>query len=508
MTRRRARSSATARTLLGLVTAGALAASSALAPASAAPAVDPGLEPYYGQVLTWEPCEQGRECAWLTVPRDYAEPAGPTIRLRLTRVPASGPADRRQGSLVVNPGGPGASGLDFASYVARSVAPAVAREFDIVGFDTRGVGRSAPVRCMTAEQTTRWLRADLSPDTPAEERRIMALGAKLARGCLEMSPGIARHVGTENTVRDLDIMRAALGDDRLNLLGYSYGTYLGSLYAEDFPDRVGRFVLDGAVDPSLDVMEISKGQSRGFQVAVTRFAKDCAQSSNCPWPGPYTSVISGINRLLSDIDRTPMPTGAARQLVQAEALSAIFYAMYSPALWPSLRFALNQAALGDGRGLQTIADYAADRTLPNQYETNMASAFPAIACWDGPAAPGRAALKAAAAAWSRKAPVPELARAMSWGNAACSAWFGHSTRIPAPALSTTTSPILVIGTTYDPATPYAWAQALARQLPTATLLTYDGDGHTAYGSGSRCIDDAVDRYLLTGEVPPAGTVCR
>ncbi len=468
----------------------------------------PELADYYAQTLDWASCGSDLDCAWLTVPLDYSDPAGPRIRLRVSRASATGVPENRQGSLVVNPGGPGASGLDFAAYVALGLAPKVAEQFDIVGFDTRGVGKSIPVTCMTGAETTRFLRADGSPDTRAEELRLMTLGARLARGCLSKSPGIARHLGSENTARDLDILRQALGDDRLNWLGFSYGTYLGTLYAEAFPDRVGRFVLDGALDPSLDIMEVSLGQSRGFQVAMQRFARDCSGRSTCPYRGSAATVLKGINRLLARIDKKPLPTGTARRLVQAEALGSIFYSMYSPTIWPTLRRALTQAEAGDGRGLQGLFDYANERTGPNSYASNMASAFPAIACWDAPAAPGRAGLRAAATTWSRNARVPDMARAMAWGNAVCSQWYGHSSRAPRPAASTTTAPILVVGTTFDPATPYRWARALSGQLQTATLLTYAGDGHTAYGAGSRCVDGAIDAYLLTGTPPAAGTVCR
>lgn len=485
------------------------------APASATPTARPGAEgipaalaPYYSQSLAWSPCTGDQECAWLTVPLDYADPSGRTIRLRISRVAASGPGAERLGSLVVNPGGPGASGIDFASYIAGTVGPEVAARYDVVGFDTRGVGRSAPITCMTGRQTTTFLRADGAPDTPAEERRVMALGARLAQGCLDMSPAIARHVGSDNTVRDMDILRSALGDPRLNFLGFSYGTFLGARYAEEFPETVGRLVLDGALDPSLDIMQVSKGQSDGFQVAMTRFAQDCAPRRSCPWRGSAARVLTGINRLLARIDRTPLPTHRGAPLVQAEALSALFYSMYSPVIWPSLRLALRQASKGDGLGLQSIADYAADRTGPNTYGSNMASAFPAISCWDTPPPPGIDGLREAANAWAVGARVPDMARAMSWGNAPCAQWFGHADRAPAPARSATTQPILVIGTTFDPATPYPWAQALSRQLATATLLTFRGDGHTAYGGNSRCIDTAVDAYLLTGAPPPAGTVCR
>jgi hypothetical protein len=203
-----------------------------------------------------------------------------------------------------------------------------------------------------------------------------------------------------------------------------------------------------------------------------------------------------------------MPTHRGANLVQAEALSAIFYSMYSPLMWPSLRVALRQAKGGDGLGLQAIADYSAERVGPNTYASNMASAFPAISCWDAPAPPGIDGLRAAADAWSNGVVVPDMARAMAWGNAPCSQWFGHSGRTPAPASSSTTSPILIVGTTYDPATPYVWAKALNGQLKTSTLITYRGDGHTAFGGNSTCIDAAVNAYLLTGTPPAAGTSCR
>ena len=481
------------------------AAAGTLAPAADYPAE---LAPYYTQALTWTPCEGSLTCTWLTVPLDYADPAGATVRIRAAKATATGPAAQRQGSIVINPGGPGGSGVGFTAYVAESIAADVATQFDFVGFDPRGVGQSAPITCLTGRQTAVWLATDGSPNSAAEERRLMSRAAAIPRGCLSMSPTLARNVGTENTVRDMDILRAALGDPRLNWLGYSYGTYLGTLYAQAFPDRVGRMVLDGALDPSLDAMEVSEGQSRGFQTAMTRFAADCTTRANCPFAGGTRAVLAGINAILAGLDRTPMATSSRRVLTQAEALTALFYPMYTTQLWPILRQALGAAAEGDGSGLLAISDYASDRTGPAQYATNMTSAFYAISCWDMPAPPGAAGLRAAATAWSRNARVPEMAKSMAWGNAPCSQWFGHSARVPAPASTTTTAPILVVGTTFDPATPYWWSVALSRQLTTSTLLTYRGDGHTAYGAGSPCIDRSVGGYLLTGTMPAAGTVCR
>jgi len=509
--------------LVGLTVIGALAVSLAI-PAASSQAVaeattplplsapvatnPPELAAFYGQVLAWTPCDSDLVCAWLAVPLDYAKPAGDTIRIRVAKYLATGPAASRQGSIVINPGGPGGSGVDFTSYVATAIAGDVAEQFDFVGFDPRGVGQSAPITCLTGHQTTVWLATDGSPNSAAEEKQLMKLAGGIPRGCLAKSPALARHVGTENTVRDMDILREVLGDARLNWLGYSYGTYLGTLYAEAFPDRVGRMVLDGALDPSLDAMEVSRGQSRGFQTAMTRFAADCARRSSCAFAGGTGAVLKGINGLLAGLDESPMPTSSTRVLTQAEALTALFYPMYSTQLWPTLRQALTEATHNDGSGMLGIADYANDRTGPNTYGSNTTSAFYAISCWDIPAPPGADGLRAAATRWSAHAKVPEMAVAMAWGNAPCSQWFGHSARAPKPASTTTTAPILVVGTTYDPATPYWWAAALSKQLPTSTLLTYRGDGHTAYGSGSRCIDSAVGGYLLAGTMPAAGTICR
>lgn len=459
---------------------------------------------YQGQQLAWQPCGT-MECSWLTVPMSYDDPALGDIRLAVSR--SRSRTNERLGSIVVNPGGPGAAGVDFAGYVANDVMPAVARRYDVVGFDPRGVGDSAPVTCLTGRQTSAWLDADPTPDSPAEIRSLMRAAGRISPGCLRSNATLASHVGTDLTVQDLDLLRSALGDDRLNFLGFSYGTVIGAQYMERFPDRVGRVVLDGAVDPALDGMQLSQGQSAGFQQAVWQFAAFCARHSACP-ARSRTSVIAWINRLFARLDARPMATHSTQPLLESQAITAVFYAMYDPGMWPLLLDALALAARGDGTNLQEIAYSATDRTGRYQYATNTNSAFYAISCWDSPATPAASGLAAAAQRWSRSARVPALAKAMSWGNAPCSSWFGHAAPAPAPASSTTSAPVVVIGTTRDPATPYAWAQALASQLPTATLLTYEGDGHTAYGTDSACVQDAVDGYFLTGGLPAPGLRCR
>lgn len=486
-------------TAMGLLTAG-VGGTAAAAPE------DPALAPFYSQGVDWSACE-GRsarvQCATVTVPLDYSQPSGRTIDLALLRVPATGTS---RGSLVVNPGGPGAGGIDFAEYLGSVIAPDVRAEYDIVGFDPRGVAASAPIECLTGKQTSRWYRTDPTPSTAKQRQDLWKQASQISQGCLRNDPELARNVGTDRTVRDMDVLRSALGDDALNWLGFSYGTSLGALYAQEFPDRVGRMVLDGAVDPSLDAMQVSKDQSAGFQQAIKRFAADCATRSTCV-ASTSRGVIRSINTLLRTLDRTTLPTDGSRRLVQAEAITALFFSMYSTDLWPTLRRGLREAANGDGTTLQLLAQLANDQIGPDRYGSNIASAFYAIGCWDYPATPGIAGLRAAARAWSAKSPVPEMAKAMSWGNAPCSTWFEHSPIAPAPITSTTTSPILIIGTTFDPATPYKWSTALSRQLPTSRLLTHRGDGHTVYGDVSMCIDDLVDTYLLSGALPEPGTTC-
>lgn len=489
------------RAAIAAIAAVSLAAGTVTASPARAVAADP-LAPFTGQVLAWRDCAFG-ECATLRVPLSYDDPGAGELRIAVSRAKATG---ARLGSLVVNPGGPGEPGRGFASDLARSIDPALRRAYDIVGFDPRGVPASSAVRCMSGRGETRLRMADPSPDTAAEERALWRVSGSVAPGCLARTPAIARHVSTTDAARDLDLLRSALGDERLNWLGLSYGTQLGTRYLELFPDRAGRFVLDGAVDPALDGMAISRDQSDGFQLALRRFARDCAASRGCV-ARTERGVIAAVNALLARADRRPI--GRAPDTVnEAQAQAAVFLSLYSPDFWPLLRAGLREASRGDASTLRALADLAWDRTGPNRYAGGGISPFLAIACWDSPATPGIDGLRSAAREWSRGAAVPAMASAMSWGNAPCSQWLGHASEPPAPARTTTTAPVLVIGTRYDPATPYAWAVALAGQLPTSRLLTYDGDGHTAFGNDVACVDGAVRDYLLTGALPAPGTTCR
>ncbi|MFM9134160.1 MAG: alpha/beta hydrolase [bacterium] len=449
--------------------------------------------------LAWSPCYGGdAQCARLSVPRDHADPDGPTISLAVLRLPASGGGSR--GPLVVNPGGPGVPGRDYPLAVA-SWLPDVARDYDLVGFDPRGVGMSAPLRCQTDREMRGWFRADGTPDTRAERDALARLAARIGAGCERGSAALLPHLGTRDVARDLEALRIALDAPRLSFLGFSYGTLLGATYADMYPRRTGRVVLDGAVDPRLDQVGITAGQIDGFDHAVRRMAASCAESRRCPLGRSAGDVLQRINRLLRDLDSTPVPTGSGPPLTQTEAVTGILGALYNPARWPTALDDIAAALDGDGAAL------AARGRAFLSGDARFVSTFYAISCADSPATPGPDALAAWAERTARDSAVPELSRYLAWSVLPCHAWPAHRadplTRLTAQGAG----PILVIGTTHDPATPMPWTRALARQLDSAGLLEFRSDGHVALGRGNTCVDGVVTAYFARGAMPRAGAVC-
>jgi pimeloyl-ACP methyl ester carboxylesterase len=488
------------------------AGSSASAPTGAAPAAPAStpvtLAGFYAQRLRWQPCDNGFQCARLLVPFDYGRPAWRTFSLPVIMLPAADPA-RRTGSLVINPGGPGGSGIQYA-LTARSQFPAAIRSrFDIVGFDPRGVGASQPaVHCMSGPQLDRYFETDDSPATAAQLAAVVSENKLFAAQCEKNSGPLLPYVGTRDAARDLDVLRAALGEAKLTYLGKSYGTYLGTWYAQLFPGHVRALVLDGAVDPDSTALAIDTVQADGFQAALRSFAADCMSRAGCPL-GRGTDTTAGLAKLqalLTKANQTPLANdlGDGRAADGALLVNGIASALYSKGYWPTLRTALADAFGGDGTVLIDLADLLMERNSNGTY-SNLPDVSTAVDCLDRPWPRDLATWQSAAAAVARTAPV--FGAPNVWPSLACAFWPVPSQPLPT-IRAVGAPPVLVLGTTRDPATPYRWAQALAKDLSSSVLLGWNGDGHTAYGSGSSCVDSYVNSYLVSLSVPRNGTVCQ
>jgi pimeloyl-ACP methyl ester carboxylesterase len=462
-----------------------------------------GLEDYYGQELSWSECDGG-ECAELTVPLDYADPDGDTIQIALLRVPAQGD---RVGSLVINPGGPGASGVEYAQNADLVFGDPVRESFDIVGFDPRGVGRSAPIRCVDDAEMDEFLGADPTPDDPEEEKQVEEIGRRFAEACAERAGRLLGHVSTIEVARDMDVLRAALGEAQLDYHGSSYGTQLGATYAELFPERVGRMVLDGAVDPTLTGIEPALGQAEGFQRATESYVEDCVSGGGCPLGEDAETALARIPAFLKELDAEPIPVenDVVGELTEGWGFYGIIVAMYDEAGWPILTQAFRQAFDGDGSLLMLLANLYAQRDSDGTYQSNSQQAFYAVGCLEAGEEPDedeeevRRTFLEASPTWGQ--------HLLTMDHGVCEHWPVEAAETLDEFDAEGAGPILVIGTTRDPATPYEWAEGLAEVLDSGVLLTYDGDGHTAYGRSNDCIDDAVHRYLLEGVVPEPGTTC-
>lgn len=474
--------------------------------AEAREAPEAALQPFYDQTMEWSGCGAGNQCATLTVPLDYADPGGATLELAVLKSPATG--DNPRGPLVVNPGGPGGSGVDYAEAADLVVSPQLHAAFDIVGFDPRGVGASDPLNCLTGAQLDEFLAADASPDTPEETDTLVAESEAFGQGCLADSPELTALMASEWVVRDMDVLRAALNQNTLDYLGFSYGTLLGAMYAEEFTDRVGRFVLDGAIDPTLSNTEISKGQALAFEVATRRYVEDCIREGGCPLGDDPDRAMTRLAEFLADLDQNPLPTGDPdRPLTQSLAISAIIYPLYQPEYgWPLLTTSLTLALAGDGSSMLNTVDIFNDRNEDGTFNGNGVDALYAVNCLDRPDRPDLAETEALAEQWSQEAPL--YGSYLAYGNLPCTYWPVPATDEPSATIAAGSPEILVIGTEYDPATPYPWAEALAEQLANGVLVSWvGGDGHTAYNNGSACIDQTVDAFLIDGVVPADGTEC-
>jgi pimeloyl-ACP methyl ester carboxylesterase len=459
--------------------------------------------PVAGRLLRWTTCgatagPSGLQCATLRVPLDYSDPARGTIGIALDRKPASGKAI---GSLLTDPGGPGVSGVDYLPSLLPALPAAITQHFNIVGFDPRGVGRSDPVTCGTGPQLDRELGVDPSPTTPAALDALVAADRRFSRGCEVRSGRILPYVSTANAARDMDRIRAAVGDARLSYLGFSYGTLLGATYARLFPTHVRAMVLDGAIDPALGQIATVQAQSAALDRELDAFFASCAAGS-CGWR-PGSDLAAAYDALLAQVRSHPVRVSGSDQSVGAAALlygSAA--ALYSPQTWPVLGQALSALEKGQGSPILALFDAYLERNADGTY-TNTVEAETAVDCLDSPA-PTIAALRTAAPATERGAPVFGLLDLYS--EITCSVWPVPATGRPGPIAAAGAPPIVVVGSTGDPVTPYAWAEALAHQLDRGVLVTRTGFGHTGY-SFSSCVRANVDHYLLTLHPPAPGLRC-
>jgi pimeloyl-ACP methyl ester carboxylesterase len=476
-------------------------------PAGAAPAGPPPatIAGYYAQRLTWQPCDKYFECARLYVPFDYSRPAGPRFSLPVIKLPAADPASR-VGALVINPGGPGGSGVEYALGArAGEFTQEVLNRFDIVGFDPRGVGGSLPaVRCMTGPQLDTYFAVNGDPANAAQLATVISESKLYAAECVRNAAALLPYMGTVNAAKDMDVLRAALGESGLTYLGKSYGTYLGAAYAQQFPSKVRALVLDGAVDPKASGLQLDVTQAAGFESAFGQFAAWCASQQGCPLGNSAGGAVTKVAGLLSAATAHPLTNllGDGQPANGAMLQTGIAAALYERPEWPLLKSALSGAFGGDGTILVELADSLLERN-PNGTYSNLSDAELSVDCVDRPWPRTVAAFATAAAAAAKAAPL--FGASNVWGSLPCAYWPVQPDELNIRAAGA--PPILVVGDLHDPATPYQWAVNLSRDLASGVLLGWNGEGHTSYFQGSSCVDNTVDSYLISLHVPRSGTVC-
>ncbi|MGB9306507.1 MAG: alpha/beta hydrolase [Mycobacterium sp.] len=447
-------------------------------------------------------------CTTVSVPVDYDKPGGAQAKLAVLKIPATG---QRIGSLLVNPGGPGASAVDMAASMAGELKDTeIGRHFDLVGFDPRGVGHSTPaLRCRTDAEFDAYRRDPMVDYSPNGVAHIEQVYRQLAKSCVDrMGMGFLANVGTASAARDMDMVRQALGDDQINYLGYSYGTELGTAYIEHFSAHVRAMVLDGAIDPTVNPIDENVNQMAGFQTAFTDYAADCAKSAACPLGTDPAQWNNRYHALVDPLVQKPGKTSDPRGLSYADATTGTVDALYTPGKWKYLTSGLLGLQRGTDAGdLLLLADDYDDRDRHGHY-SNDQDAFNAIRCVDAPAPTD-------AAAWvSADQRIRQVAPFMSYGQFTghaprdlCALWPVPATSTPHPASPAPAGKVVVVSTTHDPATPHQAGVDLAHQLD-APLITYDGTQHTVVFDGNQCVDSAVAGYLINGTPTPTSLRCQ
>ena len=453
--------------------------------------------------ISWQPC--GRvQCATLSVPLDPKKPNGAHIDLALARLPATNKHARR-GVLLVNPGGPGGSGVDFLRTSAGVFSANIRRHFDLVSWDPRGVGASAPIDC--GEHLDDFYAVDRNPKTTSAEASIMRATTKLVAACSAKSGSKLPYMSSRNSARDMDAIRHGMGEAALNYFGFSYGTYLGALYADMFPTRVRAMVLDGAIDPARSYDDTTIDQARGFENELESFFAWCRTHDDCGFAHGSDPRIA-YDKLAEAITAEPEAAkvdGEARTLGPGEFDIAVVSLLYNgESGFADLGAALADAARGGGGRLLRASDEYTERKKGGLYSNETAALY-ATGCLDAPAPKSVAANERLATQAARVS--PHFGATTAWLGLPCALWPVRVAQPARPIAARGAPPIVVVGGKGDPATPYAWAEGLAHELSSGRLVTYEGDGHTSYARGSGCVDDAIDSYLVDLQVPPAGTTC-
>ncbi|MBS0024380.1 alpha/beta hydrolase [Microbacterium paraoxydans] len=461
------------------------------------------LLPYYSQKLEWTDCGTGFDCTEVTAPLDWENPGSGEIQLSVVRHRSEGTA---VGSLLTNPGGPGSSGVDLVlSSLGYAVGPALVENFDVIGFDPRGVGDSTAVTCYDDAEMDDYLYGiPKAPRGTAEwEQELLDGHRAFSEACDANSEGILPYITTVNAARDMDLIRAVLGDKQLNYLGYSYGTFLGATYAKLYPEKAGRLVLDGAIDPSVPGLEVGATQALGFESALRAYMQNCLDSGSCPFSGSVDEAMTDLGALLASADRTPLKNGDGREMGADALMTAIIAALYSQDSWDYLTQALEEALQGDPTTAFLLADFYNGREN-GTYIDNSSEAFRAYNCMDYPVEDDPAAEAATNAKIAEGAPTI----APYWtGPDPCEVWPFPPTGTRGEITAEGAGPIVVVGTTNDPATPYEWSESLANQLEEGVLITRVGEGHTGYNKGNTCVDQAVEAFLIDDVVPQDGLRC-
>lgn len=430
------------------------------------------------------------ECASITVPMDYAHPGGPTFTVPLIRIPSKSAQPRL---LMTNPGGPGVSGIDDLrseiSYYEKFTD-----RYMVVSFDPRGTSASAPtMNCLGDQQRRAIFNQPSVPVTVEQQKHATELASGIGEACNRQFGDVLRHVGTANVVRDMDAIRAALGFEKMSYLGYSYGTFVGALYADAHPERTERWVLDSVMDPTLNYQQIRQGQAEGMQLSITEFVQDCLPRPDCPLTGPDTHALQTISTVIHDLDAQSQTARDGRELSGARMLALIESSLYEPhSGWPALRQLLTQAIAKDW---EPVIDAAYS---PYLMVNPADSQYLSVVCIDFQTDRDASAPAKLAPNWAAEDPLSGGNRA--WSLQPCETWPVPAVRKPGPVHADGAGPILILNMTEDPATPLQWAQSLHEQLKGSSLVIASGAGHIA-SDHNGCADEATSAFLLHGVLP-------